>query len=158
MKPSRAHSTAVRIRKAKLADLPAVLALYSQPEIDNGRVLTLAQAKRIFAKFKKYPNYHLYVAIRDGRVVGAFTLLIMDNLAHLGAQSGVVEDVVVAVEAQRQGVGKRMMEFALERCRAAGCYKMALSSNLKRRGAHQFYESLGFTKHGYSYAIPLAAT
>ena len=32
----------------------------------------------------------------NGEIVGTFALLIMDNLAHLGAPSGVVEDVVVA--------------------------------------------------------------
>ena len=36
---------------------------------------------------------------------------------------------------------------------AAGCYKMALSSNLKREAAHRFYDSLGFGRHGYSFLI-----
>ena len=45
------------------------------------------------------------------------------------------------------------MEHAREQCRAAGCYKMALSSNLKREGAHAFYDSLGFERHGYSFVI-----
>jgi hypothetical protein len=30
-----------------------------------------------------------------------------------------------------------------------------LSANVKRHGAHHFYESLGFWKHGYSFAIDL---
>jgi predicted GNAT family acetyltransferase len=37
--------------------------------------------------------------------------------------------------------------------REAGCYKMALSSNVKRAAAHAFYESLGFERHGYSFVI-----
>ena len=40
-------------------------------------------------------------------------------------------------------------------CRQKGCYKMMLSSNLRRTGAHAFYESLGFEKHGYSFRIDL---
>jgi len=36
-------------------------------------------------------------------------------------------------------------------CRSAGCYKLALSSNLKRAGAHRFYDSLGFERHGFSF-------
>jgi len=35
-----------------------------------------------------------------------------------------------------------MMEHAIAECRKAGCYKLALSSNVKREGAHRFYESL----------------
>ena len=36
-------------------------------------------------------------------------------------------------------------------CRAAGCYKLTLSSNIARQGAHAFYDSLGFERHGYSF-------
>ena len=48
-----------------------------------------------------------------------------------------------------------MMEYARERCRERGCYKMALSSNLARDEAHRFYESLGFDKHGFSFRMPI---
>jgi GNAT superfamily N-acetyltransferase len=48
-----------------------------------------------------------------------------------------------------------MMHFALAQARTAGCYKMALSSNLRRTSAHAFYESLGFRKHGYSFVMEL---
>jgi hypothetical protein len=30
---------------------------------------------------------------------------------------------------------------------------MALSSNLKRQKAHDFYDSLGFERHGYSFRV-----
>jgi GNAT superfamily N-acetyltransferase len=65
-----------------------------------------------------------------------------------------VEDVAVAPARQGQGIGKAMMAHALEQSRKAGCYKLALSSNLVRTAAHQFYESLGFERHGYSYVVP----
>ena len=48
-----------------------------------------------------------------------------------------------------------MMEFALERCRQKGCYKLVLSSNAKRTRAHAFYELLGFERHGYSFRVDL---
>lgn len=56
---------------------------------------------------------------------------------------------------QGQGIGKQMMEYAMAVCREHDRYKMRLSSNLKREQAHRFYESLGFTRHGYSYLIDL---
>jgi GNAT superfamily N-acetyltransferase len=65
----------------------------------------------------------------------------------------VVEDVAVSPSHQGKGIGRAMMAHALEECRKAGCYKLALSSNLKRENAHQFYESLGFKRHGYSFVI-----
>jgi GNAT superfamily N-acetyltransferase len=141
------------MRAARCTDIAAVLRLYAQPDIDAGQVLSLDEAKAIFRKFRRYPDYHLYVATLDSRVVGTYALLIMDNLAHRGARSGVVEDVMVAPELHGRGIGRQMMEHALERCAAAECYKLALSSNLRRTAAHRFYEGLGFERHGYSFLI-----
>ena len=72
------------IRKATEADLPGILHIYAQPEIDNGTVLALADAREYLRRLQHYPNYHLYVATVRERIVGTFALLIMDNLAHLG--------------------------------------------------------------------------
>lgn len=141
------------IREALESDLPRVLSLYSQPDLDNGAVLTAGEAARIWQRFADFPDYRLYVAESGGEVIGTFALLIMPNLAHQGTPSGVVEDVVVSAAHQGSGVGRAMMAFARERCAEKGCYKMALSSNLKREHAHGFYESLGFEKHGYSFRI-----
>ena len=149
------ETDALCIREAETADLPGVLALYAQPDLDDGVVLPLHDAERIFARFARYPNYTLYVAEQDGRIVGSFALLIMDNLGHLGAPSAIVEDVVVGPVLHGRGVGRAMMRFAIERCREKRCYKLALSSNAKREGAHAFYESLGFERHGFSFRIVL---
>jgi GNAT superfamily N-acetyltransferase len=148
-------ATGVQIRKACESDLADILALYSQPDIDDGCVLPVDDAKRLFARFSDYPDYSLYVAILGGKVVGSFALLIMHNLGHLGTPSGVVEDVVVAANLHGRGIGKAMMRFAIARCRDKGCYKVALSANAKRSRAHAFYESLGFDRHGYSFLVDL---
>ena len=148
----------VVVREALEKDLPQVLALYAQPGLDDGHTLTAEQATQHYRRFKEYPNYRLFVAELNGAIVGTFALLIMDNLAHLGAPSGVVEDVVVTAELRGKRIGRRMMEAALEICRESGCYKMALSSNLKREAAHAFYESLDFEKHGYSFRVVFEKT
>jgi GNAT superfamily N-acetyltransferase len=144
----------LEIRAAGDADLPAVLNLHAELEKDH-QLLSMEQAQTIFKAMKRYPDYTLYVATWDGVIVGTFTLLIMDGLAHLGSPSGIVEDVVVHANWRGRGIGKRMMQFAMKRCRARGCYKLALSSHRKREAAHRFYESLGFQKHGYSFIIEL---
>jgi len=143
----------VHIRPAERADLPGVLRLYGQPGLDDGAVLPIADAERMFARFSDYPDYVLYVAELEGEIVGTFALLIMDNLAHMGTPSAIVEDVVVDAAHQGHGIGRAMMTHAVSVCRRKGCYKMALSSNLKREKAHAFYDSLGFERHGYSFRI-----
>ena len=144
----------VHIREAGEADLDAVLALYDEIEDGPGQGLTLAQARDVLAQFRRYPSYHLFVACGvQGAVIGSYALLVMHNLAHRGAPSAIVEDVVVTPAAQGQGIGRQMMAHALQRAREAGCYKLALSSNSKRVKAHAFYESLGFAQHGLSFVI-----
>ena len=123
--------------------------------MDAGKVLAPGDAERIFARMSEYPDYSLYIATSDERVVGTFALLIMDNLAHLGSKSAIIEDFVVSQLYQRKGIGKAMMNFAFDICKSKSCYKMSLSSNLKRSKAHAFYESLGFVKHGYSYLMEI---
>jgi|WetSurMetagenome_2_1015567.scaffolds.fasta_scaffold123880_3 hypothetical protein len=86
------------IRKATATDLPAVLKLYAQKDIDNGDVLSMEEAKSAFRKFGLYPHYSLCVAEIAGKLIGTFELLIMDNLAHKSQPSGIVEDVVVDAE------------------------------------------------------------
>jgi len=145
----------IEIRPALRTELEQVLGLYRSLEPGYRETTSLPVAEQIFDRFSQYPNYNLYVALVEGKIAGTFALLIMDNLAHYGAPSAIVEDVVVGAESRGQGIGKQMMQFAMQRCREAGCYKLALSSNQKRVDAHRFYESLGFQLHGYSYAIDL---
>jgi GNAT superfamily N-acetyltransferase len=145
----------ITVRPAAEADLAAVLALYAQPGMDDGRTLSLAEARRLLARFAHYPDYTLYVAEVDSEVVGTFALLIMDNLGHLGAPSAIVEDVMVAPAAQGRGIGQAMMEFARQKGIEKRCYKLVLSSNAKRERAHKFYEQLGYERYGYCFSLDL---
>lgn len=147
--------SALTIRPATEADLPAVLGLYAQPGMDDGAMLPLNEAKALFARFARYPDYVLYVAEHAGAVVGTFALLVMDNLGHMGAPSAIVEDVVVDPDRQGLGIGAQMMRFAMAQAAAKGCYKLVLSSNAKRVRAHEFYENLGFRRHGVSMHVDL---
>ncbi|MEM7770959.1 MAG: GNAT family N-acetyltransferase [Cyanobacteria bacterium P01_E01_bin.6] len=147
----------IQIREATRRDLTGILALYSQPELDNGSVLSMEYAEHIFEQILTYPNYRLYISIYGSLIVGTFALLIMDNLIHGGSPSGIVEAVAVDPEFQNQGVGRAMMQFAMDRCREFGCYKLALSANVTRDRAHGFYESLGFQQHGYSFVADLTS-
>ncbi|NEQ55642.1 MAG: GNAT family N-acetyltransferase [Leptolyngbya sp. SIO3F4] len=144
------------IRPGLTKDLPQVLDIYNHSGLEHNAVLTLTNIEQWFAKLQEYPRYTLWVACLDTKVVGTFALLIMDNLVHHGSPSGIVEAVGVAPNLQGQGIGRQMMTTAMTQCRSAGCYKLIISTNLRRKAAHTFYESLGFTKHGYSYQVELS--
>ncbi|MFD2521697.1 GNAT family N-acetyltransferase [Emticicia soli] len=143
------------IRQATIDDVASILNIYAAA-LDNNKILTIEEAEKIFIKQSQYPDYHVFLAELDNEAVGTFALMVMENMAHMGTPSAVVEDVGVLPGLQGKGIGKKMMEFALNYAKEKGCYKMSLSSNLRREQAHQFYESLGFKKHGFSFLMELA--
>ncbi|MGE7416304.1 GNAT family N-acetyltransferase [Methylobacterium tarhaniae] len=139
------------VRRAQKPDLPAVLGLYA--ELNGGRVATLPQAEALLDRLASYPDYGLYLAEMEGRVVGTFCLVILDNIAHWGTPSALVESVVVSAAERGTGLGRRMMREAGRLATEKGCYKLALSSNVDAKPAHRFYESLGFEAYGYSFRL-----
>jgi len=140
----------VLIREASASDLPDLMRLYAQPDLD-GKALPVPDAQRIFERIARYPNYKIFVAVNEAQVAGTFALLVMDDLGHQGTPSAIIEDVAVDPSLHGQGIGKAMMRHALRIATENGCYKAVLSSNLKREKAHAFYDSLGFERHGYSF-------
>ncbi len=145
--------TGLTLRTATEADLPALLALYGQPSFNNGRTISLDEARAILARFALYPDYAVYLAEEDGAIVGTFALMVIDNIAHWGTPTALVENVVVAEGQQGGGIGRWMMREAFALAASKGAYKVALSSNLRSEKAHRFYESLGFEKYGFSFKL-----
>src|SRR5215470_2824418 len=143
----------IEIRDATDEDLPGILRVLADSGIDGGHSFSTDEARAHLAKIRACPNFRLLAVLSGGEVVGTYSLVIMDKLGKRGTPAGVVEDVAVSPAHQGQGIGRAMMAHALEQCRKAGCYKLALSSNVKRADAHKFYESLGFERHGYSYVV-----
>jgi ribosomal protein S18 acetylase RimI-like enzyme len=143
------------IRQAAQDDAPMIVELYRRAGIESERSFTADEARRHFAVFAKYPNFRVFVAVAGGDIVGAYELLIMDNLAKAGRPSGVVEDVAVSPQHQGRGVGRALMAHARAQCQQAGCYKFVLSSGSSRTDAHRFYDGLGFERHGISFLATL---
>lgn len=49
-------SISVSCREASKEDLPEVLRLCAQPDFDNGKVLPLTEAERLFERIERYPD------------------------------------------------------------------------------------------------------
>lgn len=144
---------AIAIRTAGIADLPLVIPLLSLLDRPGTPPMEREEAAKLLARMASYPDYRLFIAEMNGQAVGMYSLLIMDNLGHRGRPIGIVECVSVAELQRGQGIGKHLMHHAMGECRAKGCYKLALSSNVARTDAHAFYDSLGFKRHGISFVV-----
>jgi GNAT superfamily N-acetyltransferase len=89
-------------------------------------------------------NNELIVAEMDGRVVGALQITFTPSISFQGGKRATVESVRVDEKHRGQGIGRRLMLWAIERAKAENCFVMQLTTNADRREAHRFYERLGF--------------
>ena len=99
--------------------------------------------EKTFEKINSNQDQLTIVALLDGKVIGATTLLIETKFIHNGGKVGHIEDVVVNKEYQKKGIGEKMITYLLRYAKEQGCYKTILDcvDDIK-----PFYEKLGF-KH-----------
>ena len=140
----------LKVRTATEGDIPCILELYDKLT-EGPSQLSSDYVKRTFAQITATPGYELLVAEEDGLVVGTIVLLIVPNLSHGALPWAMVENVIVDGRYRRRGIGRQLMEYAINRSRQADCYKVQLLSNKKRRRAHKFYQELVFetSAHGF---------
>ena len=144
------------VRVATENDIPHILELYHQLVITTApaelqRDPSPEDYRQVFAEINTHPGYTLLVAEEAGKVIGTTVLLIVPNLSHNASPWALVENVVVDEVSRRQGTGRMLMEYAITRAKEAGCYRIVLSSDIRREEAHRFYRSLGFeaSSHGF---------
>ena len=143
----------VRVREAAAGDLEALIGLYEQLSgpLSEPVPEPAPDPREVIAEILADPSRRLLVALLDGRVAGTVDVLIAPNLTHHAQPWALVENVVVAGDARRRGVGRALMLRAIELAREAGCYKVNLVSGNERTGAHDFYRSLGFDAIGQGF-------
>ena len=149
----------IAFRRAAPDDLPAVVALLADDPIGSeresaGTPLDPRYAEA-FSAIERDANQLLAVVDRDGRVIGVLQLSFIPGLTRRGMWRGQIEGVRVATSARQGGVGRAMLEWAIEQCRKRGCGLVQLTSDKRRSGAHGFYEALGFraTHEGYKLSL-----
>ena len=140
----------LNIRDATAEDLPALVALLADDEKgrfreDAGGALDPGYIEA-FAAIAADPNQRLLVAVQDDRIVGTFQLSFLPGLSFKGAWRGQIEAVRVAGDLRGQGLGRVMIEWAIERCRERSCRMVQLTTHKSRERAHAFYDRLGFER------------
>jgi GNAT superfamily N-acetyltransferase len=149
----------VTFRRAALDDLEAIVALLADDPIGRLRenlAATLDPRYRdAFAAIERDSNQCLAVAERSGQVIGVLQLSFIPGLARQGMWRGQIEGVRVAAGERAGGIGRAMLEWAVEECRRRGCGLVQLTSDKRRSSAHGFYETLGFegTHEGYKLSL-----
>lgn len=98
-----------------------------------------------FDAIDRDPNNELVVAeTADGIVIGVLQITFIPYLTYRGGWRALIEGVRVASGFRSGGVGKRMLDWAIQRAKDRGCRVVQLTSDKSRPDAVRFYEQLGF--------------
>jgi GNAT superfamily N-acetyltransferase len=151
--------TALRVRPARGEDIPAIVVLLADDPLGRGREDLSAAANRAYAealeRVEADPCNTIWVAEREGAVVGTVQTILIHGLAHRGATRLEIEAVRVASRHRGQGIGEALIGFAVEEARRHGARIVQLTSNAERPDAHRFYERLGFTASHVGFKLML---
>jgi GNAT superfamily N-acetyltransferase len=149
----------VVIRPAERRDIGAIVALFADDAL-GGHGDTTDESVRpryeaAFARISASPDNMLYVAERQGEIVGTYQTTLTTTMSGQGSSSLTISAVQTRADLRGHGIGEQMMRFAVEEGRAKGARLVQLMSNGKRTDAHRFYERLGFSKSHAGFKMKL---
>jgi GNAT superfamily N-acetyltransferase len=137
----------LRIRRGRPEDAGAIVALLAELGYDLPPEPAAAFAIGLLAD----PAHVLLVAEADGRVVGFANANLRPQLHHL-APVCTLDELVVADGRRSDGVGARLVREVELIARERGADSLELTCNLRREGAHRFYEREGFERTSLKFA------
>ncbi len=130
-------------RTARKEDLPGLLALYKQLNPEE-ELIDLKKAYSIWDATEKSNTTTYFVAMDNAKVVSTCNITLVPNLTRNGKSFAIIENVITDNDYRRQGIGKKVIENAVQYAKENNCYKVVLLSSAKRTASHKFYESIGF--------------
>jgi RimJ/RimL family protein N-acetyltransferase len=147
-------SVAFVVREADPADAEQLTrlaeAVSGEPEAwlisANGEWRSVGDERRYLKALRRYPNAAVFVAERsDGALIGRLSLArdthpASAHVADLG--------LMVAKDARRAGVGRALLEAAVDWARASGVRKLELHVFPWNEPAIRLYETFGFEREG----------
>lgn len=142
-RPTRRRSREIVVRRADVADAPAVARLlhdfdteFSDPT--PGIETLTDRARRLLA------DGELTVVLGGERPDG-LALIRFRTSIWTGALDAYLEELYVAPGRRGQGIGRVLLEAAMEAARDAGASRMDLGTSETDTAARGLYESCGFT-------------
>lgn len=131
------------IRKAKLEDLQAILTLYQQlfPNEDYSEI---GDFTHTWSEILNDNKIKCFLLFKNEMALASCIVTIIPNLTRNQRPYAVIENVITHCEYRKMGLGREIMDKAVQCAKEQNCYKVMLLSSSKRMEAHKFYERIGF--------------
>ncbi len=143
------------IRRAVSSDIESLIDLYGEMEeharrISSDLMFTLGSrwrelTGRYFVEFSNAEDKLVLVALSRGKIVGFLVAMVTEPLPiFVEREYGSLNDMFVKEEHRGKGLGKRLMETAIEWFKEKKIRRIELRVGASNRDAIAFYESHGF--------------
>ncbi len=135
-------------RKARRADLPAIVELLADDPINGHREQPrepLAQGYfDAFEAIARDDANVLVVGEQNGTIIATAQITFIPYLTQQGGKSAVIEAVRVASRLRSHGIGEKLMAHLTALAEARGCIGVQLVTSRPRVDAQRFYARIGF--------------
>lgn len=132
------------IRNEDFDDVLRLISILEEKEYDRERM------KRVYNRHLNDEDYYCYVFRMDNKVVGMITLLIKETLHHCDKTGEIIELCVDPIHRNQQ-IGKQLLDYIEIKAKEFHLSELELSSNIKRKDAHRFYERHQYNKDHFNF-------
>ncbi|OGH92968.1 MAG: hypothetical protein A2534_03370 [Candidatus Magasanikbacteria bacterium RIFOXYD2_FULL_39_9] len=103
----------------------------------------------------KNDSYGIRITVvEEDKEIGRVWLYVLYNNLHK-EPFGLLEDVFVDEKQRGKGVGKQVVQAAIEEAKKIGCYKLIANTRSSKEIVCAWYEKFGFKKHGVEFRMDL---
>lgn len=138
----------ITIRPCTQDDLPHVLKLMQQLNefSHNDQTFSPDRFGHTFTEMEKNPEVYQNLVCEQGHtIVGFMSLMYYQSFMHR-VGSAQINELVVADTARGQGIGKKLVEYAIAEARARGMDEIEVSTEPDNHRAIAFYKKAGFNE------------
>jgi putative acetyltransferase len=143
----------IRIRRAEASDAGALCKLAEEVGTEPGAWLLTTEMwrpvneeRRYLRAARRHADAAVFVVEDDNRIVGRLSVA---RDPHPASRHVADLGLMVAASHRRRGIGKALLDTAVEWASGAGVRKLELHVFPWNRPAIALYETFGFTREGY---------
>ena len=146
----------VHVRDAKKSDLEKIKSLVIEliDAVNNTEGINIDAVTRNCESILDNKNSHFLVAEINDSVIGFINFTIRETILH-SAPAGLIDELVVSKDHRGKGVGRKLVQVAIEKCKQLGCCEVEVSTELSNINARKFYKKMGFKEKGLLFEMDL---
>lgn len=137
----------MNIREIQNDEINKLLILYSYLHENDEKLPDFEIIEGVWEQIQSDRNIKYFGVFEGNELLSSCTIILVPNLTRSCRPYGVIENVVTHVEYRKRGLGKAVLNKAIEFAWKNNCYKVMLMTGRLNEDTFKFYESVGFNRH-----------